>query len=51
MSVIDASDADNPVVASSIELPGSVRDLELVGDTAVAALGEAGVQAISLASE
>ena len=51
MSVIDASDAANPVVSSSIELAGSVSDMEIVGDTAVAALGRSGVQTLSLADD
>jgi hypothetical protein len=49
MSVIDASDASAPLVTGSIQLPSYVSDLDLVGDTAVAALGPAGVQTISLA--
>lgn len=48
MSVIDATDADEPVVADSIELAGYVNDLDLVGNTAVVALGQAGVQTLSL---
>ena len=48
MSVVDATDASEPVVADSIELAGYVSDLDLVGDTAVVALGQAGVQTLSL---
>jgi uncharacterized secreted protein with C-terminal beta-propeller domain len=48
MSVIDASDATAPEVTGSIQLPSYVSDLDLVGNTAVAALGAAGVQTISL---
>src|SRR5690606_33223648 len=51
MSVIVASDAANPVVSSSIELAGSVSDMELVGDTAEAALGHSGVKTLSLADD
>lgn len=51
MSIIDAADAEAPVVAEPIELPGSVSDLDLVGDTAVAALGPAGVHTVSLSSD
>lgn len=48
LSVIDATDAAAPVVTGSIQLPSSLSDLDLVGNTAVAALGAAGVQTISL---
>jgi uncharacterized secreted protein with C-terminal beta-propeller domain len=48
LSVIDASDASNPVVRDSDELGGYVRDLDLAGNVAIAALGEFGVQTIEL---
>jgi hypothetical protein len=51
MSVVDATDAEAPVVAETIELPGAVLDLDLVGNTAVAALGYAGVQSLSLGGD
>jgi uncharacterized secreted protein with C-terminal beta-propeller domain len=51
MSVIDASDPAAPVEADAIELPGSVRDMTLMGDTAILALGEAGVHTVSLSND
>lgn len=48
LNVIDATDAEAPVVSGSLQLPSYVSDLDLVGDTAVAALGAAGVQTIKL---
>lgn len=51
MSVVDATDAEEPVVAEDIELAGYVSDLDLVGDTAVVALGQAGVQTVSLSEK
>lgn len=51
LSVIDASDASEPVVRDSITLVGHVRDLDLAGDVAIAALGQSGVQTIRLDSD
>lgn len=48
LSVIDASDAEEPVVRDSVELAGYVRDLDIAGDVAIAAMGTAGVQTIPL---
>lgn len=48
LAVVDATSAAEPVVADSIELAGAVSDLDLVGNTAVVALGQAGVQTLSL---
>jgi uncharacterized secreted protein with C-terminal beta-propeller domain len=50
MSVIDASDPAAPVEAETIELAGNVRDMTLMGDTAILALGEAGVHTVRLSS-
>lgn len=47
MSVVDATDASEPV-STFIEVPAGVQDLDLVGDTVVAALGPAGVQTLVL---
>ena len=51
LSVIDAADASNPVVRDSAEVAGSVQDLDLAGNVAIAALGRAGVQTIGLGEE
>ena len=51
LSVIDAADASNPVVRDSAEVAGYVQDLDLAGNVAVAALGQAGVQTIDLGGE
>lgn len=51
LSVIDASDADEPVVRDSVALAGRVQDLDLAGDVAIAALGQSGVQTIRLESK
>lgn len=51
MSVVDASDPAAPVEAEAIELPGTVRDITLMGDTAILALGEAGVHTVSLSND
>jgi hypothetical protein len=48
LSVIDASDESDPVVRDSAELGGYVRDLDLLGNVAIAALGQSGVQTIDL---
>lgn len=48
MAVVDATSAEEPEVADSIELAGYVSDLDLVGNTAVVALGQSGVQTLSL---
>lgn len=51
LSVIDASDPSDPVVRDSAELGGYVRDLDLAGNVAVAALGQSGVQTIELGDD
>lgn len=51
LSVIDATDASAPAVADSLQLAGYVNDMDLVGNTAVVALGQAGVQTIALDGE
>jgi uncharacterized secreted protein with C-terminal beta-propeller domain len=48
LSVIDADDPKQPKVQDSAELGGYVQDLDLAGDVAIAALGQDGVQTISL---
>ena len=48
LSVIDASDATDPVVSRSVPVAGSARDLDIVGDMAIAALGTSGIQTIPL---
>jgi hypothetical protein len=51
LSVVDASDPANPVVRNSAELGGAVSDLDLAGNVAIAALGNAGVQTLTLKEE
>ncbi len=48
LSVIDASDASEPAVRQSVAVAGYVQDLDVVGDVAIAALGNNGVQTIRL---
>ena len=51
LSVIDASDPEEPVVSDSIALAGHLHDLDLAGDVAIASLGQSGVQTIRLQAE
>jgi len=48
LTVIDASRANAPRVAREVELGGYVQDLDVVGNTAIASLGQDGAAAIPL---
>jgi hypothetical protein len=48
LSVIDASQADSPRVVRDVAVSGYVQDLQIVGNTAVAALGYDGVATIAI---
>ena len=48
LAVVDYSDPQNPQVVAEVELPGTVKDVDIDGDRLFAALGEGGVGLLSL---